>query len=69
MDKHEAAFHPSAEQYRKQAKLARNSAEFESNPDERATLLVRAQQYEQLATSLERMRGKRGRFLSPFSPV
>jgi hypothetical protein len=45
MDKHEAAFHPSAEQYRERAKLARNSAEFESNADERATLLVSARQY------------------------
>ena len=56
MDKLEAAFHPSAEKYREQAKLARNSAEFESNADERAKLLVSARQYEQLATSLERTR-------------
>jgi hypothetical protein len=45
MTKLEAALHPSAEKYREQAKLARNSAEFESNADERATLLVSARQY------------------------
>ena len=70
MNKHEAAFHPAAEQYRERAKLARNSAEFESNADERAKLLVSARQYEQLATSLERMRGsvvghRSSRWLAP----
>ena len=61
MTRLEAAFHPSVEQYRERAKLARNSAEFEGNADERAKLLVSARQYEQLATSLERMRVKRWR--------
>jgi hypothetical protein len=75
MTRLEAAFHPSAEKYRKRAKLARNSAEFDSNPDECAKLLVSARQYEQLATSLERMRGSAGghrssRWLAPLpNPV
>jgi hypothetical protein len=51
MDRREAAFHSSAEQYREQAKLARNSAEFESNEDDRAKLLASARNYKQLAIS------------------
>ena len=75
MTRLEAAFHPSAEKYRERAKLARNSADFESNADERAKLLVSARQYEQLATSLEKMRGsvvghRSSRWLAPLpNPV
>jgi hypothetical protein len=61
MERREAAYHPSAETYRKRAGLARNSAEFASSADERSKLIELAHQYEQLATSLERMRVKRGR--------
>jgi hypothetical protein len=59
MNRREAAFHSSAEQYRAQAKLDRNSADFESNEDDRAKLLVSARKYEQLAISLEQMRSTR----------
>jgi len=59
MNRREAAFHSSAEQYRAQAKLARSSAEFESNENERENLLVGARKYERLAISLEQMRSTR----------
>ena len=61
MDKHEAALHPSAEQYRERASLARGSVDFESNADERSRLFELARQYDELATSLEKMRVKRWR--------
>lgn len=59
MNRREAAFHSSAEQYRARAKLARNSADFESSEDDRAKLLVSAREYERLAISLEQMRATR----------
>jgi hypothetical protein len=59
MNRREAGFHSSAERYRQRAKLARNSAEFESNEDDRAKLSVSARKYEQLAISLEQMRSTR----------
>ena len=59
MNRREAGFHSSAERYREQAKLARNSAEFESNENERENLLVSAQKYQRLAISLEQMRSTR----------
>jgi hypothetical protein len=58
MNRREAGFHSSAEQYRQRAKLARTSAEFVSNDDERAKLLISARKYEHLATSLEQMRAR-----------
>ena len=61
MDRREAALHPSAETYRDRAKLARRAADLESNADERSKLIELARQYEELATSLERMRAKRWR--------
>jgi hypothetical protein len=59
MNRREAGFHSSAEQYRARAKLARNSADFESSEDDRAKLLISARKYEHLATSLEQMRSTR----------
>src|ERR1700693_5622783 len=59
MDRREAAHHPSAERYRDRAKLARRAADLESNADERSKLIDLARHYEELATSLERVRVKR----------
>lgn len=58
MSRREAGFHSSAERYRALALRARNSAEFASDPDQRAELLVEARKHEDLAIRIESMRGK-----------
>lgn len=52
----EAAFHPSAEQYRARANLLKSSIGPAIGGPERAALLDMAMEFERLAAELERMR-------------
>ena len=52
----EAAFHPSAEQYRARANLIKSSIGPATGGPERAALLDMAMEFERLAAELERMR-------------
>lgn len=56
----EAAFHPSAGQYRARANLIRSSIGPATGGPERAALLEMAMGFERLAAELEQMRTKRG---------
>jgi hypothetical protein len=60
MTRRQAAFHPSAEQYRARANLIRGSIGASTGDQQSAILLEMALQFEQLAATLERMRTKRG---------
>ena len=56
---HEAAFHSSAEQYRKRASLIRDSISSTTNTQEGARLAAVANELDELAAALEGMRMNR----------
>jgi hypothetical protein len=56
ISKAEAAFHPSAEQYRERANVIRDSIGGGTGTQERGRLLDMAMEFEQLAAALEEMR-------------